>query len=146
MKKQARLLVHLFPLRSRMKYFIVSYPIKLIKFYGGFSSHPFTNEVLNNKSEVLNEVLNHRKSEMEDRVIRAILLTSQTIQKDLAVQTQQGSKYICIMSRDLVYYELEHSIRQGGRLKGEIRYGNGICREKKMAVFGTPIYIYQIYH
>lgn len=125
-----------------MKYFIISYPIKLIKFYGGFFPHPFTNEVLNNKSEVLN----HRKSEREDRVIRAILLTPQITQKDLAVQTQQGSKYICIMSRDLVYYELEHSIRQGGRLKGEIRYGNGICREKKMAVFGTPIYIYQIYH
>ena len=50
----------------------------------------FTNEVLNNKSEVLNEALNEvlhdKKAEIEDRVIRAILLTPQITQKDLAVQ------------------------------------------------------------
>lgn len=66
----------------------------------------FTNKVLNNKSEVLNEVLdevlNDRKSEIEARVIRAILLTPQITQKDLAVQADVSVSTIQRIIKKLV--------------------------------------------
>lgn len=80
----------------------------------------FSNEVLNNKSEVLNEVLdevlNDKKSEMEARVIKVILHTPQITQKDLAMQVGMSVSTIQRVMKRLV--KEEKIVRVNGKRDG----------------------------